>query len=749
MIFDRNLTKYLISEDETIRAGLAKIESNENGIIFCVGADSELTGVFSDGDLRRWAMSQAASVDLGRPLSTIMNRNFVAASVGDSTERIASLYSDRVRFIPVLDEWSRCVAIMRPRQDSFTIGSRKIGSGNPVFVIAEIGNNHNGDPDLARRLVDDAKAAGADCVKFQLRDMETLYVNAGNADDAREDLGSQYTLDLLSRFQLKPDTLFNVFDYCHEIGILPLCTPWDPRSAELLNDYGVQAFKVASADLTNHDLLRILARTGKPLLCSTGMSTDIEIGASIRLLNQIGAEFALLHCNSTYPAPFHDLNLAFIATLREMGKCPVGYSSHDRGYSAVLAAVALGANIVEKHFTLDRNMEGNDHRVSLLPSEFAEMVTAIRQVEASIGQGGSRHLSQGERMNRETLGKSLVIKQELQAGAAIEESMIEVRSPGRGLAPYRKVDVIGRVARRNLKPGDVLFEADISEVQVGPRRYAFDRPFGIPVRYHDLKALGSASNFDLLEFHLSYKDMDLDVDEFFHDRLDCELVVHAPELFAGDHVLDLCSRDPQYRKRSISELERVIAGTRQLQAYFPNAKRPRIIVNVGGFTQDAPLAPSQRRERYEMVLESLASIDNDGVEILPQTMPPFPWHFGGQRYQNLFVDPEEIAEICGGNDMRVCLDTSHSKLACTHNKWSFVEFISKVGPHTGHLHIADARGVDGEGLQVGEGDIALGEMGDALNRFAPKVSFIPEIWQGHKNSGEGFWVALERLERYL
>ena len=150
-----------------------------------------------------------------------------------------------------------------------------------------------------------------------------------------------------------------------------------------------------------------------------------------------------------------------------------------------------------------------------------------------------------------------------------------------------------------------------------------------------------------------------------------------------------------------------------------------------------------------MLLDSLHQLDTEGVEIIPQTMPPFPWHFGGQRYQNLFINSEEIAEFCKHNSYRVCLDISHSKLACNYHHWSFSKFINNVGPYTAHLHIADATGIDGEGLQVNEGDIDFAAMSDSLMRVCPNASFIPEIWQGHKNRGEGFWRALDRLEAYL
>lgn len=745
MIIDRRIASLLVLDEDRIRDALNKISTNQLGMVICVDGGGLLLGVVTDGDFRRWIVGET-NPDLDRPIGSIINRDCLSARVTDSPERMAALLSNRVRFLPLTDPEGRCVGIVRKRIAQFAIDQHSIGAGHPCFLIAEIGNNHNGSLELAFRLVDEAAKAGADCAKFQLRDLTALYSNKGNASDAKEDLGSQYTLDLLSRFQLSRDDMFRAFDYCRKKQITPLCTPWDIPSVEALESYGIAAYKSASADFTNPDFLSRLAGTGKPMICSTGMSTDVEIRESIALLKTAGAQFALLHCNSTYPAPFKDLNLRYMGNLRQIGDCPVGYSSHDRGINIAVAAVALGANIIEKHFTLDRTMEGNDHRVSLLPQEFAEMVVGIRQAEQALGDVLPRRISQGELMNREALGKSLVINTSLEPGQIIESHMLEVRSPGKGLQPNRKAALVGKVAKRKLRPGDTFFPSDLGEGFAAARDFAFNRPFGIPVRYHDLSTLAAMSNFDLLEFHLSYKDMAEDEANFLSRPLDMDLIVHAPELFEGDHVLDLCSLDPVYRALSIRNLRQVIEVTKRLSKWFVRAKRPRIVVNAGGFTQDQPLEKAQRNMRYGMILESLGQLDLEGVEIIPQTMPPFPWHFGGQRYQNLFMDPDEIADFCGTNGFRVCLDTSHSKLACNHHRWSFSEFIKKVGPHTAHLHIADASGVDGEGLQVNEGDIDFPAMASDLEHVAPHASFIPEIWQGHKNDGEGFWCALDRIE---
>ncbi|ACK67416.1 N-acylneuraminate-9-phosphate synthase [Rippkaea orientalis PCC 8801] len=745
MLIDRNLAKYIVFSEDSILNALKKISDNKSRIIFSVTESGVLEGILTDGDFRRWLVGQD-TIDLNQPVVDISNKHFKYAAFDEDPQKIQGYFSDTIEFIPLLDQNDHLVAIARKRPAEIQIGDFTINNDSPSFIIAEIGNNHNGSLPLAKQLIDEAIASGANCAKFQMRSLKSLYSNAGDANDASEDLGSQYTLDLLSRFQLSPEEMLEAFDYCRERGILPLCTPWDLDSLEILEDYGMLAYKVASADLTNHELLKALVKTGKPLICSTGMSTEAEIKESVQLLQRLGGIYVLLHCNSTYPAPFKDVNLNYLTRLKELGDCPVGYSGHERGIHVAIAAIAKGAKVIEKHFTLDKTMEGNDHKVSLLPDEFRAMVEGIRQVEEALGTTGERRLSQGELMNRETLAKSLIINCNLSPGQMITAEMIEVKSPGKGLQPNRKSELIGTRAKRAFKAGDFFFPSDLEEAQIQPRSYSFKRPWGLPVRYHDFKKLLVKSNPDLLEFHLSYKDLEQDINQYFDREYDLDYVVHSPELFAGDHVLDLCSVDPNYRQHSIEELQRVIDLTRSLKPLFKKALKPLIVTNIGGFTSDAPLAMAKRQKLYDLLIESLEKLDQEGVEIIPQTMPPFPWHFGGQRYHNLFVDPDDIAQFCSSYGYRVCLDTSHSKLACNHHNLSFKEFIQQVGPYTAHLHIADAEGLDGEGLQIGEGDLDFPALAEDLAKTCPQASFIPEIWQGHKNEGEGFWKALEKLE---
>lgn len=627
---------------------------------------------------------------------------------------------------------------------NITIANKIIGRGR-AYVIAEIGNNHNGSVTRAIKMIDLAHSAGADCVKFQMRNLDEVYRQRTLRKDG-EDLGTEYVLDLLRRFELSVEEHQQLSEYCRKKNIVYLCTPWDARSVDVLESFDVPAYKVASADLTNLPLIDKLTKTLKPLILSTGMSTKEEVHITVDFLNQRNAEFVLLHCNSTYPAPLHDINLKWMQQLRQIHSL-VGYSGHERDINVTLAAVALSACVVERHFTLDRTMEGPDHAASLTQTEFKRMVEGIREIEEALGEGKERQLSQGEMINREILGKSLVACKSLSKGTVITAQHIKVRSPGQGLSPQRYEELLGRTLQRNMVEEDFFYLSDLKkDARIEPRPYNFSRPWGVPVRYHDFGEYAARIKPDLWEFHLSYSDMELNPGNFLVGPYTANFIVHAPELFAESRLMDLATPDDAYRNESISKTQSVINITRSLKKFFPNAKRPLIVANVGGFTMDGPLPTSEINGYYQRFAQSLAQLDLEGVEIIPQTMAPFPWHFGGQRYQNIFLKIDEIIKWCDKLNLRMCFDVSHSRLTCNHFGTDFYEFSTRIAPLTAHLHLGDATGVNGEGLQIGEGDIDFLRLGNILKKSCPNSSFIPEIWQGHKNSGEGFWIALERLE---
>lgn len=629
---------------------------------------------------------------------------------------------------------------------TFSINNFDFDDINSSFFIAEIGNNHNGKIEDALKMIDMAKDAGADCVKFQMRNMDSLYRKKSLKKDG-DDLGSEYIIDLLKRFELSLDEHKKLFEYCKKINITYMCTPWDKPSIKILEGFGVDAYKVASADLTNLPLLDELIATKKPLILSTGMSEFDEIVNSVTYLKNKNAKFCLLHCNSTYPAPIEDINLAWIGKLISLHPF-IGYSGHERGISISLAARAMGARIIERHFTLDRNMEGPDHAASLEYNDLKNLINGIKEINKSIGNVKGVKLSQGQMINKENLSKSLMAARNIKKGQQITSGLVKVASPGQGLSPQRFNDLIGKYAIRNIEEEDFFYQSDIDGHRAAPKDYKFLHPWGLPVRYHDFQYYNEKVKPDLFEFHLSYSDLDLNPDKYL-EKYENNFVVHAPELFINSHLMDLASPDESYRKISLKETQRVINMTRNLKRHFPSTDNPLIVANIGGISMDNLIPKKELDDYYNRFGDSLLELDTEGVEIIPQTMAPFPWHFGGQRYQNLFVHPDEIVEWCKKFNLRMCFDVSHSMLACNHFNYDFYEFATKIAPITAHLHIGDALGVNGEGLQVGDGEIDFVKLSEILNELCPKSSFIPEIWQGHKNGGEGFWVALDRLNNLL
>lgn len=627
----------------------------------------------------------------------------------------------------------------------FFINGMPLG-GERVFVIAEVGNNHNGSLALAKQLVDAAIGCGADCVKFQLRNREALY--RCKADGSRaEDLGVEYIQDLLDKVELSLDEHRQLRAYCAEKGITYLCTPWDEPSVDVLAELDVAALKIASADLCNPYLIAKAASLGKPMILSTGMSFEHEIIAAIKQLNALGIPFALLHCNSAYPAPESDIQLGYLGRLKELHGL-IGYSGHERGAAVTLGAVALGAKLVERHITLDRNMEGPDHLASLEPEEFRQLVDGIRQLELALPwQGPGRHASQGELLNRENLGKSVIAACNIPRGTILDQAMLRVASPGQGLPPYRLPELLGKPATRDIAQGDFLFDSDLDSLQA-EESLAFELPirWGVPVRYHDFLDYRRRIDPDLFEFHLSYRDLSLQPQSFLAEVACSRLVVHAPELFENSELLDLASDDPVYRQRSIDNLQRVVDATLQIAEFFPQAGDRLIVGNIGGFSADQPRPLAMRTELYERFHEACSRIDFAGTELIPQNMAPFPWHFGGQRHQNIFMMPEELAAQAREHDLRLCLDLSHLQMTCFHFGLDFQTALELLLPYSAHLHVADAKGINGEGVLMGTGDVDWPATWGQVRRY-PQVSIIPEVWQGHKDHGAGFWSALRFLQR--
>jgi len=336
---------------------------------------------------------------------------------------------------------------------SIAIAGRRIGPGEPCFIIAEAGVNHNGDPDLARELVKVAAKAGADAVKFQtFRASDLVSPQAAKADYQTATTGIGTQLDMLAALELSEDAHRHLMKECAAHGILFLSSPFDHGSADLLERLGVAAFKVGSGELTNHPLLARLAATRKPVILSTGMASLDEVTAAADAFREAeGRNLALLHCVSAYPANPADVNLRAMATLQGKFSVPIGYSDHTLGNEVAFAAVAMGACIIEKHFTLDRSMTGPDHQASATPDELAELVRGIRKVEAALGSGRKVPVP-AERDVAKAARKSLVYAMALPAGTVLRGSHLTALRPGDGISPSDAPKIIGRTLAVAVKP---------------------------------------------------------------------------------------------------------------------------------------------------------------------------------------------------------------------------------------------------------------------------------------------------------
>jgi len=339
------------------------------------------------------------------------------------------------------------------------IADKTIDESHPTFIIAEAGVNHNGDINLARKLVDTAVEAGVDAVKFQTFISEDIVTcHAEKADYQKENTGSrqQSQFDMLKKLELSFDKFREIKTYCGQKGIVFLSTPFDHKSVDFLDELGVPAFKVASGEINNLPLLSHIASKEKPIILSTGMSTLEEVEEALEVIHKIhNSNTVLLHCTSEYPARVEDVNLRAMKAMHQAFHLPVGLSDHTMGIEISLAAVAMGASVIEKHFTLDKDLPGPDHKASLEPQELKALVKAIRNIEKAMGDG-IKTPTRSEMNTKLIARKSIVAAVDIKKGELLNAESLTVKRPGNGINPMRWNELIGRKAVRDFKKDELI-----------------------------------------------------------------------------------------------------------------------------------------------------------------------------------------------------------------------------------------------------------------------------------------------------
>lgn len=332
-----------------------------------------------------------------------------------------------------------------------------------ILIIAEAGVNHNGSIEIAKQLVDKAVEAGADIIKFQTFKAEKLVSkSAKQAEYQKKNIGtkaddSQY--NMLKKLELSEQDHLTLIDYCRKRGIKFFSTAFDLESIDYLHSLHLGLWKIPSGEITNYPYIKKIAQYGEPVILSTGMCEMEDISAAMNVLVRYGLkreQITILHCNTEYPTPYEDVNLRAMLELQKEFQTKVGYSDHTRGIEVPIAAVALGAQVIEKHFTLDRTLPGPDHKASLEPSELKAMVSAIRNIEKAVGGDGTKHVSESERKNIAIARKSIVAACDIKAGEILTEGNLIVKRPGSGISPMRWEEVLGQTAKRDFNEDELI-----------------------------------------------------------------------------------------------------------------------------------------------------------------------------------------------------------------------------------------------------------------------------------------------------
>lgn len=331
---------------------------------------------------------------------------------------------------------------------------------NKVVIIAEAGVNHNGDVTLAKKMVDVAKSCGADAIKFQAFKTDCLVSKVAPKAEYQKKINKEQEsqFEMIKKLELNCKDYAIIKSYCDKKGVMFISSSFDLESIDLLNKLGLEIFKIPSGEITNLPYLSKIGGLKKKIIMSSGMANLKEVGEALQILEKGGTQIkniTVLHCNTEYPTPFRDVNLRAMLTIKNTFKVAVGYSDHTLGIEVPIAAVSLGASIIEKHFTLDRNMEGPDHKASVEPQELKAMIKAIRNIEKALGNGIKKP-SQSELKNKEIVRKSIVAAENIKRGQAFTEENVTIKRPAMGISPMQWNKLIGKIAKRDFKKDELI-----------------------------------------------------------------------------------------------------------------------------------------------------------------------------------------------------------------------------------------------------------------------------------------------------
>lgn len=600
-----------------------------------------------------------------------------------------------------------------------------------VKIISEIGINHDGDYEKAKKLIFLTYQSGANAIKFQYRNLDNSY-----SDNAKE-IGDEMLSKEIIRNYLSPDQLIDLTKYASDLGLEVGISFFEKED---IQDFGNKIkifdfFKIPSAELTNNELIDALLKLNKHLYISLGTHNEVEVTSALERLPKEG--WTPMHCISNYPVTLKNARLGYITFLQDKWEMDVGYSSHDNDWEVCLLAMQMGVSVIERHITLNRSADGLDHSSSSTPDHFKKMANFANAMPIMLAGNSPRSANQGELLNRQNLGRSYYAKDNFAKGDLIKLSDLEYRSPRTGLDKTNIEEYICKPLQINLSKGQVVAKGIFnksSPISDNIIDIAKQMKLAIPVRLHDFEKMKSLFPIGAYEFHLSFDEVLSEID-FTNISPDNLYSIHLPDYINPTQLIDPFSENDDQKSASLILLERTVNFAEKLQDLTGTN-----VPIVGSFS----VVHLDREDFFEKHSTLFKGYQARGVNMVPQWLPPIAWYFGGSVSLDVMNTSEDIKYL-KKHKIGLCMDLCHLILGRNYYDFSANSIIDDLKKQVQHIHIADAAGIDGEGLQIGEGD--------AKNMKIIKKAFdfdcmkVIEVWQGHLDNGAGFSKAISNLER--
>lgn len=600
----------------------------------------------------------------------------------------------------------------------------------PIYIIAEIGINHGGNFSTAFELIEAAAKSGAHGIKFQYRNLKNAY-----AEGAKQ-IGDEILLKEITKNYLSPHDILKLVSISHNLGIEAGISFFDEFDIE---DFGSDIqrfdfFKSPSVELNNAPLINRMLDFGKPVYVSVGCHHESQIDHALSVLK--GDNWTALHCVSNYPVSLANARLGYLNHMRSKWPRPYGYSSHDENWEVCLIAMSMGATVIERHITFDKSSEGLDHTTSSTPEEFRQISLFAASMQLLMAGDNPRVPNQGEMLNLQNLGRSYYTNASIQKGHLINKEDLLFRSPRVGLGRVEMSQYFGKPVIKDLVAGEVINNSTFIKPLIASESalaFAREKQISIPVRLHDFESFENKFPVGAYEFHLSFGEVLSGLSTRSYSSIN-RYSIHLPDYISSTALMDPFSSDRNQVNGSLKILERTVDFAKALQD-LTGTKVPI----VGSFS----VVHKSLAQFYEQHSELLNKYREQGVSILPQWLPPIAWYFGGSVKLNAMNNLKDI-EYIQKYQLPICMDICHLCMGDSLSNFNATKVVKDLSPYIEHLHIADAEGIDGEGLHFGEGDAKnLSALSSSLEMDCLKVI---EVWQGHLDNGAGFSKAISKLE---